>query len=126
MALTQTIQIVLPEFQGFLVLISRIGGLLAALPVLSGRVVPMKVKVALVLALGVLLAPLVQLPVVPYDPVVLAAGLVSEMVIGLAIGLAVRLFFGALELAGEMIGVQMGFGVVQYNDDPGKGRHHDE
>jgi len=57
MALTQTIQILLPEFQGFLVLISRIGGLLAALPVLSGRAVPLKVKVALVLALGVLLAP---------------------------------------------------------------------
>ncbi len=116
MALTQTIQILLPEFQGFLVLISRIGGLLAALPVLSGRAVPAKVKVALVLALGVLLAPLVPLPAVPYDPVVLAAGLVSEMVIGLAIGLAVRLFFGALELAGELIGVQMGFGVVQLFD----------
>lgn len=116
MALTQTIQILLPEFQGFLVLISRIGGLLAALPVLSGRAVPLKVKVVLVLALGVLLAPLVRLPVVPYDPVALAAGLVSEMAIGLAIGLAVRLFFSALELAGEIIGVQMGFGVVQLFD----------
>jgi len=116
MALTQTIQILLPEFQGFLVLISRIGGLLAAFPVLSGRAVPLKVKVVLVLALGVLLAPLVRLPVVPYDPVALAAGLVSEMAIGLAIGLAVRLFFGALELAGEIIGVQMGFGVVQLFD----------
>lgn len=116
MAMTQTLQIVLPEFQGFLVLISRIGGLLAALPVLSGRAVPSKVKVALVLALGVLLAPLVPLPVVPYDPVVLAAGLVNEMAIGVTIGLAVRLFFGALELAGEMIGVQMGFGVVQLFD----------
>ncbi len=113
MALTQTIQILLPEFQGFLVLISRIGGLLAALPVLSGRAVPAKVKLALVLGLGVLLAPIVPLPAVPYDPVVLAAGLISEMVIGLAIGLAVRLFFGALELAGDVIGVQMGLGLVQ-------------
>ena len=56
MGLTQTIQILLPEFQAFLVLVSRIGGLLAALPVLSGRTVPMKVKGALVLSLGVLLA----------------------------------------------------------------------
>lgn len=116
MALTQTIQILLPEFQGFLVLISRIGGLLAALPVLSGRSVPAKVKLALVLGLGVLLAPIIPLPAVPYDPLVLTAGLISEMVIGLAIGLAVRLFFGALELAGELIGVQMGFGVVQLFD----------
>jgi flagellar biosynthetic protein FliR len=116
MALTQTIQILLPEFEGFLVLISRIGGLLAALPVLSGRAVPMKIKVALVLALGAVLAPLLRLPVVPYDPIALTAGLVSEMAIGLAIGLAVRFFFSALELAGEIIGVQMGFGVVQLFD----------
>jgi flagellar biosynthesis protein FliR len=116
MALTQSIQILLPEFQAFLVLVSRIGGLMAALPVLSGRAVPLKVKVALVLALGVLLAPLVRLPRVSYDPAVLAAGLVNEIAIGLAIGLAVRLFFGALEVAGELIGVQMGFGVVQLFD----------
>ncbi|MBX3327403.1 MAG: flagellar biosynthetic protein FliR [Nitrospira sp.] len=116
MGLTQTIQILLPEFQAFLVLISRIGGLLAALPVLSGRTVPMKIKGALVLSLGVLLAPFISLPTVPYDPLVLAAGLLSELVIGLAIGLAVRLFFGAFEVAGEMIGVQMGFGVVQLFD----------
>ena len=116
MALTQTIQILLPEYQVFLALISRIGGLLAALPVLSGRTVPMKVKGALVLSLGVLLAPFVHLPAIPYDPLALTAGLLSELVIGLAIGLAVRLFFGAFEVAGEMIGVQMGFGVVQLFD----------
>ncbi len=116
MALTQTIHILLPEFQAFLVLISRIGGLLAALPVLSGQNVPVKVKLALVLVLGAALAPVIHLPPVSFDPMLLTAGLISEMAIGLTIGLAVRLFFGALELAGEMIGIQMGFGVVQLFD----------
>ena len=116
MAFTQPIQILLPEFQAFLVLISRIGGLLAAIPVLSGQAVPVKVKIALILTLGLLLAPMVHLPNVPYDPLALAAGLVSELTIGVAIGLAVRLFFSALEVAGELIGIQMGFGVVQLFD----------
>jgi flagellar biosynthesis protein FliR len=116
MAVTHTIQIALPQFEAFLVLVSRIGGLLAALPVLSGRTVPMKVKIALVLVLGAALAPVIRVPPVPYDPVLLAAGLAGEMAVGLTIGRAVRLFFGALELAGEMIGVQMGFGVVQLFD----------
>lgn len=116
MALAQTLHIFLPEIQSFLALIARIGGLLAALPVLSGRTVPVKVKVALVLVLGAALAPVIRLPAVPYDPVALAAGLTGEMAIGLTIGLAVRLFFSALELAGELVGMQMGFGVVQLFD----------
>jgi len=116
MGLTQSIHILLPEFQAFLVLIARIGGLLAALPVLSGRTVPMKVKVALVLVLGAALAPVIHLPPISFDPAILAAGMLSELAIGLTIGLAVRLFFGALELAGEMIGVQMGFGIAQLFD----------
>ena len=116
MGLTQTIHILLPEFQAFLVLVSRIGGLLAALPVFSGRTVPFKVKVALILVLGVVLSPVIHVPTPSLDPLLLAAGLISELMIGLTIGLAVRLFFGALELAGELLGIQMGFGVVHLFD----------
>ena len=46
----------------------------------------------------------------------MTAGLVSELLIGLVIGLAVRLLFGALEVAGDMLGTQMGFGAVQLLD----------
>ena len=114
--MTHAIQILLPEVQSFFALTARIGGLIAALPVLSGQTVPAKVKTALVLGLGVVLAPVIHLPPVPVDPWMLAAGLAGEMAIGLTIGLAVRLFFSALELAGELVGVQMGFGVMQLFD----------
>lgn len=117
MGLTQTIHVLLPEFESFLVLVSRIGGLLAALPVFSGRTVPFKVKVALILVLGVVLSPVIHVPpALSPDPMFLAAGLVSELLIGLTIGLAVRLFFGALELVGEVVGTQMGFGAVHLFD----------
>lgn len=114
--MTHAIQMALPEFQSFLALIARIGGLIAAVPVLSGHTVPAKVKTALVLGLGIVLAPVIHLPPVPFDAGLLAAGLAGEMAIGLIIGLAVRLFFSALELAGELTGVQMGFGVMQLFD----------
>lgn len=116
MNVAKTLQILLPEFQSFLALVVRVSGLLAALPVLIGHAVPMKVKVLLVLALGLSLAPLIRLPAVPLDPLALAVGLVGELAIGFTIGLAVRLFFGALELAGDLVGMQMGFGVVQLFD----------
>ena len=116
MGLTQTIHILLPQFQAFLVLISRIGGLLAALPVFSGRTIPVKVKLGLVLTLSLMLAPSIPMPTVSLDPVLLVGGMLSEMAIGVTIGLAVRLMFGALEVAGELLGIQMGFGAVHLFD----------
>lgn len=116
MGLTQTIHILLPQFEAFVVLVSRIGGILAALPVFSGRTIPMKVKLGLVLVLSLMLAPVIPLPTLSLDPMVLAGGLLSEMTIGVTIGLAVRLVFGALEVAGELLGIQMGFGAVHLFD----------
>lgn len=116
MGLTQNIHILLPQFQAFLVLVSRIGGLLAALPVFSGRTIPIKVKLGLVLTLSLMLAPSIPMPTVSLDPVILAGGMLSEITIGVTIGLAVRLMFGALEVAGELLGIQMGFGAVHLFD----------
>lgn len=116
MGLTQTIHILLPQFQAFLVLVSRIGGLLAALPVFSGRTIPVKVKLGLVLTLSLMLAPSIPMPTVSLDPMLLVGGMLSEMTIGVTIGLAVRLMFGALEVAGELLGIQMGFGAVHLFD----------
>ena len=116
MGLTQTIHILLPQFQAFLVLVSRIGGLLAALPVFSGRTIPVKVKLGLVLTLSLMLAPSIPMPTVSLDPMILVGGMLSEMTIGVTIGLAVRLLFGALEVAGELLGIQMGFGAVHLFD----------
>lgn len=116
MGLTHTLQIFLPQFQAFVVLVSRIGGILAALPVFSGRTIPVKVKLGLVLVLSLMLAPVIPMPALSMDPVILAGGLLSEMTIGVTIGLAVRLVFGALEVAGELLGIQMGFGAVHLFD----------
>jgi len=110
------LHLVLPEFQAFLVLVSRIGGIVAAFPMLGGRTVPHQIKIALVVMLGIALSPLIRLPPLSQDAIEMTAGLVSELLIGLVIGLAVRLVFGALEVAGDLLGVQMGFGAVQLLD----------
>jgi flagellar biosynthesis protein FliR len=110
------LHLVLPEFQSFLVLVSRIGGIIAAFPMIGGRTVPHKIKIALVVMLGIALSPLIRLPQLSHDALEMTAGLASELLIGLVIGLAVRLVFGALEVAGDLLGVQMGFGAVQLLD----------
>jgi len=116
MNMAPALHLVLPEFQSFLVLVSRIGGIVAAFPMLGGRTVPHQIKIALVVMLGIALSPLIRLPQLSQDVFELTAGLASELLIGLVIGLAVRLVFGALEIAGELLGVQMGFGAVQLLD----------
>jgi flagellar biosynthetic protein FliR len=116
MNMAPALHLVLPEFQSFLVLVSRIGGIVAAFPMLGGRTVPHRIKIAIVVMLGIALSPLIRLPQLSQDAFEMTAGLASELLIGLVIGLAVRLVFGALEVAGDLIGVQMGFGAVQLLD----------
>ncbi|GIW55325.1 MAG: flagellar biosynthesis protein [Nitrospiraceae bacterium] len=114
--MTNVIHVALPEWQSFVILLFRVSGMMAALPVLGSRTVPVQMKIALAMTTSMVLAPLVRPLGVPTDPVLITAGMAAELVIGLAIGLAGRLLFAALELAGELMGVQMGFGVVQLLD----------
>lgn len=113
MNVTQPLQILLPEFQSFLTVVSRTGGIVAALPMLSGRTVPPQIKVGLVLMLSLALAPAIHLPPLPQDVTATTAGLASELLIGFVIGLAVRLLFSSFEIAGEIVGTQMGFSMAQ-------------
>lgn len=114
--MTHAIHVAIPEFQSFVVLLVRVSGMLAALPILGSRTVPVRIKIALSVAMSLVLAPIVTPLSVPTDPILVTAGMAGELVIGLAIGLAGRLLFAALEVAGELMGVQMGFGVVQLLD----------
>ncbi|MEW6246980.1 MAG: flagellar biosynthetic protein FliR [Nitrospirota bacterium] len=110
------IHLTIPEFQTFLVVLFRVGGIMAALPILGSRNIPAHIKIAIAVVIGLVLVPNVHPPHVPADPLLLTAGVVSELAIGLMIGLAVRLLFSSLEIAGEVMGAQMGFGIVQLLD----------
>jgi len=114
--MNQVLDIAIPHFQSALVVVFRTAGIFAALPVLGSRTIPMQLKTGVVLLLGLVLAPLLPPLHLPADPLLLAVGMVNEVVIGLVIGLAVRLFFTSLELAGDLMGSQMGFSVAQLID----------
>ncbi|WP_447977061.1 flagellar biosynthetic protein FliR [Candidatus Nitrospira bockiana] len=116
MVFGQTLQVALPQFQLFLIVVGRVAGLLAAWPIVGSRVIPLQIKTALVVLLGFVLAPLVRATALPDDPLVLTGDVAGEFLIGLVIGVAVRVVFAGIELAGELIGTQMGLGVVQLFD----------
>lgn len=114
--MTTFVHLAIPQFQNLLVILVRVGGILAATPVLGSRTVPARIKAGLVLALGLVLLPIVQVPGLPGDPLLMGAGLTAEFLVGLVLGLGIRVVFTGIELAGELMGTQMGLGVVQLLD----------
>ncbi|MFA5664300.1 flagellar biosynthetic protein FliR [Castellaniella sp.] len=99
----------------------RIAGLIALAPGLGDQPIPMRVKAGLALVCAVVLAPvLAPVPaVIPgsYASLKMAA---SEILIGMALGLCMRLVFMAFIMAGEFVGLQMGLAFASFFD-PGSG-----
>ncbi|MBU6459461.1 MAG: flagellar biosynthetic protein FliR [Proteobacteria bacterium] len=95
----------------------RILAMLAADPVLGNTAIPVRVKIGLAGFLSLLLVPI--LPVPPFVDPGSPEGLLlmaQQILIGLAMGLSVRIVFVALEMAGGLIGLQMGLGFATFFD----------
>lgn len=88
-----------------------------AAPLFSSRAIPVRAKVALAFFVALAAqASLPNLPVIDFnDPQ--ALGVVFQQVgVGLAIGFSVRVVFSAVELAGEVVGFQMGLNFAAFFD----------
>lgn len=102
-----------PIFWPFL----RVLAVFTTAPVFSSRAFPMRAKIAL--AFFVALATQASFPSMPVigfnDPQVWGV-IVQQVGVGLAIGFVVRLVFSAVELAGEVVGFQMGLNFAAFFD----------
>ena len=109
----------------FLLPMFRVLGLFTAAPVLSSRAVPARARVALAALVAVVAAPFAAVDPSLTGPVLgspLAwAAVAHEVLIGLAMGFSARLVFAAFELAGELIGLQMGLSFAGFFDPSGGG-----
>lgn len=89
----------------------RVAGLLMAAPVIGSRTVPVRIRIVLAGAITMVLAPVIPQPpvIAPFSAEAFLVT-VQQVAIGLGMGFAVRLVFMVLELAGQIIGQQMGLG----------------
>ena len=91
--------------------------LMTSLPVFSQRNVPMRVKVALAGFIAFAAqASLPEMPVVALDSPLAFMLVIQQVLIGVSLGFAVRLVFAAVELGGELIGLQMGLNFAGFFD----------
>lgn len=103
----------------FLLILFRLGGLLLSAPIFAGSHLPVSFKVGLALGLAVSLYPLLSkstLAARGMEPFSLLLSIVGEVAVGVVIGLAARLLFVGVSLAGELVGVQMGLGIASVVD----------
>src|SRR5690625_4530187 len=100
----------------FLTLLMRGGGLLLTLPLFSGPGVPPHVKTGLGALLALLLFPVVPIAPAPAEVIELLLVVAQELAVGLGMGFIVSLFFYALQVAGQLMDVPIGFGMVNVLD----------
>lgn len=95
----------------------RILALVASAPILGNKQVLARVKIGLALMLTVIIAP--TLSTQPDVEAASALGLLvllQQLLAGLAMGFTMRLIFTAVEMSGDLAGMQMGLGFASFFD----------
>lgn len=96
---------------------ARVGGVFVTVPVLNHDAIPAMARVGLVVALSVaLFGALGPGAYAQQDPLLVAALMVLEFMVGAVMGTMARLLFAVSEIAGEFLSFQMGFAAASLYD----------
>jgi flagellar biosynthetic protein FliR len=97
--------------------LARILALISSSPVLGNKQIPIRIKIGLAMLITFVIAPTINMP--PNIEPASAEGLfilVQQILVGLAMGFTMRLIFTAVEMAGDLAGMQMGLGFASFYD----------
>ncbi|MDD2620543.1 MAG: flagellar biosynthetic protein FliR, partial [Syntrophomonadaceae bacterium] len=104
--------------EGFFLILGRLTGLFLSAPIFSSRMIPGRVKGLILILLAAAMAYFVP---VNYGqnittPAYFLAALVVEILIGYTIGFIAYLVLATIQLAGQIMDMQMGFAIVNVVD----------
>lgn len=104
--------------QTYLLVLARIGGVFGFAPVFGSRNVPLQVKAGLSALFALVTFPLVQAPAAGYpaDVVAYAVCVGREILVGAVTGYVASLVMVGVQLAGQLVDIQVGFGLVNVVD----------
>ncbi len=93
----------------------RVLAVFTAAPIFSSKAFPLRARIALAFFIAFAAQPSLQgQPLVSIAAPEALGTVIQQVGIGLAIGFTVRLVFAAVELAGEVVGFQMGLGFASF------------
>jgi len=102
----------------FFLTLFRVSLVMFLLPFFGGDTVPIHAKAALCLVFSIGVWPYLNFPGVhmPGNPWMIVIMLCGELLLGLILGLVVRILFASVQLGGQVIGFQMGFAMINVVD----------
>lgn len=102
--------------QAMLAIGVRLSGLMLFAPFLGSSVIPARIKAALVFFLTLLIYPMVSRswPLLPLSEWPLLV--FRELLVGVALGIATSIVFEAVQMAGQVLSVQMGYSLINILD----------
>lgn len=111
-------QITLPQLQMFFLVFLRIASILVMLPVFSSKGIPSIFKIGLALSISIILVATLKLDPMPVMSHIFpfAVEAIGEIMIGIIIGLSVKVIFAGIQIAGQLIGYQMGMALANVID----------
>lgn len=98
--------------------LARILAVLAVVPLFANAALPLRLRLVFGLALTVAIAPILPPPPAGIEPASGAGLLIlgQQILIGVAMGMVMRVMVGAIALCGELISMQMGLGFATMYD----------
>ena len=105
--------VIAPLLVTFLLVLTRVSGLVMTAPIFGTRDIPVRVRAFFAITLAFLITPLQASPSIamPGTAVDLGIVMVTELIVGLALGLGITLLFSGIQIAGQVIsqiaGVQL-------------------
>lgn len=107
---------IINKYQIFLLILVRMTGLFLLTPVFSRNNIPNILKVGFSFFCSVILINILDVKLLNLSPYNLVIFTIKELLVGLMLGFVSYLFFTSLYLAGQIIDMQIGFGMVNVLD----------
>ena len=106
------------QLQVYFLIFLRVSAILFSLPIFSSQNIPIIFKAGLSIAVSIVLFPVLSLDNSPFlmPAIPFGIGVLGEIVLGIIIGLSVRLLFAGIQLAGQFAGFQMGLAIANVMD----------
>lgn len=106
------------EFKTFFLILIRVSVILFLFPFFSSRVIPVLTKAGLALIITVILYPVIDTALGAFPATLwgMTRMVLSELIVGMILGLLVQMFFEGVMIMGQTVGFQTGFAIANILD----------